>query len=91
MDDRERLLQRLRDEGLEPDAIERASREGRLPTLAVEMALGGRGRHTLTAVASAGIPVAARIAVLRYRLYKIGMIISRTLVYGSLTVALPAI
>ena len=51
MDDRERLLQRLRDEGLEQDAIERASREGRLPTLAVEMALGGRGRHTLTAVA----------------------------------------
>ena len=51
MDDRERLLQRLRDAGLDEDAIEEASREGRLPTLAVEMALGGRGRHTLTAVA----------------------------------------
>ncbi|MFL5819811.1 MAG: adenylate cyclase regulatory domain-containing protein [Solirubrobacteraceae bacterium] len=53
MDDRERLLQRLRDEEVGEDVIEQASRDGRLATLAVEVALGGRGRHSLTAVARA--------------------------------------
>jgi adenylate cyclase len=51
MDDTERLLQRLHDEGVGEETIAKATREGRLPTLAVELALGGRGRHSLTAVA----------------------------------------
>jgi hypothetical protein len=46
---------------------------------------------TLTALVFAGIPVAAGIAVLKYRLYEIDLLINRTLVYGSLTVALVAI
>jgi hypothetical protein len=38
-----------------------------------------------------GIPVAAGIAIVRYRLYEIDILINRTLVYGSLTVMLVAV
>jgi hypothetical protein len=43
---------------------------------------------TLTSLVFAGIPVAAEIAVLKYRLYEIDAIINRTVVYGSLTMVL---
>jgi adenylate cyclase len=50
-DDRERLVSRLKDAGCSTEQIDQAKSEGRLPTLAVEVALGNSARHTLSAVA----------------------------------------
>jgi adenylate cyclase len=52
-DDRERLLARLHDAGCSTEELEQAAINGRLPTLAVESALGSPATHTLTAVARA--------------------------------------
>jgi hypothetical protein len=45
----------------------------------------------LTTVGVVSSPVAMGIAIFRYRLYQIDIIINRTLVYGSLTVVLAAV
>jgi hypothetical protein len=42
-------------------------------------------------LAPLGLPISAGIAILKYRLYEIDILINRTLVYGTLTVALIAL
>jgi hypothetical protein len=51
-------------------------------------ALGPVAWFTALAMVGLGIPAATVIAVLRYRLYDIDLVINRTLVYGGLTAAL---
>ena len=52
----------------------------------IEVAVGVLGNVAIVAV-----PTAVAIAILRYRLYEIDILINRTLVYGSLTAALLAL
>jgi hypothetical protein len=47
--------------------------------------------ETVSIAALLGIPLAALIAVLKYRLYDIDLVISRTLVYGSLAAFITAV
>src|SRR5215217_2319760 len=56
--------------------------------LSLDLLLGGALWNLLDVATFAGLYVAVGIAILRYRLYDIDVIINRTLVYGSLTAML---
>jgi hypothetical protein len=51
----------------------------------------GHATDILYGAGVAPIPIAVGIAILRYRLYEIDLLINRTLVYGALTVMLAAV
>ena len=57
----------------------------------VRRRLLSRAPGAVVALAFRLLPVVARIAVLKYHLYDIDLLINRTLVYGSLTAVLPAV
>ncbi len=62
---------------------------GSILTYTLSEAIGSVGLgYLLTLVGLIGIPISMGIAILRYRLYEIELIINRTLVYGSLTATL---
>ena len=62
-----------------------------LVTLVTTFATGIEGLFVVALAAAAGIPVAAGIAILRYRLYEIDRLISRTIGWAVVTAILVAV
>jgi hypothetical protein len=57
----------------------------------LELVWLGRVGYALVLIGLVGIPVSMGIAITRYRLFEIDLLINRTLVYGSLTATLVAL
>jgi hypothetical protein len=59
-------------------------------SVVVPQGIPGVDSNNLWPLSVAGIPIATAIAILRYRLYDIDVLINRTLVYGALSAVLAA-
>ncbi len=59
-----------------------------IPAIALSQAVPALQNSFLVPLAAAGIPIAIGIAVLRYRLYDIDLIINKALVYGGLALVI---
>ena len=62
-----------------------------VPAIALSQVVPALQNSFLIPLAAAGIPIAIGIAVLRYRLYDIDLIINKALVYGGLALVITAV
>jgi hypothetical protein len=62
-----------------------------LVAIAVPLGNFGKPFEILAILAFSSVPLAAAVAILRYRLYDIDLLINRTLVYGALTAILAGV
>ena len=95
------FVRRLRASGVERQQLKRFTYtstlaiSGTILTYTISEALGAQwlkwAGFALMQVGLVGVPISMGIAILRYRLYEIDLIINRTLVYGSLTAMLVAL
>jgi hypothetical protein len=86
------ILRFRRSSGVERQQIKWvASAAMLLPIAATGLGLGGDASWPLILIALLIVAIAVTVAMLRYRLYDIDVVINRALVYGSLTAMLAAV
>jgi signal transduction histidine kinase len=85
------LVRRRRATGEEREQIRWFAYGGFLMAISVVASIPGVGPEELVIVAFLALPVAATIAILKYRLYDIDVVLNKTVVYGVLAAFFTAI